>query len=308
MRSFRNPLAQPRPRACAIPFFARPQRAQRPRELAAGMAQPAAQARYDAVIIGGGGHGLPPLTTSRRNTASPTSPSWKKAGSAAAHRSQHDDRALELPSRAQRALLRVLAQALGGTVAGSQLQRDVQRARRAQPRASPADMDAACAAATRCGSTASTPNSCHASNRALDSQSRLLARTRAFHSGRPHAAPGWNGAPRRGRVGLCARRRRARRGHHPAMRSHGHPHENGAVAGVETTQGFIATPKVGLAVAGPLELCGGNGRPYAAIGSHCCRRWCLTRQADPRHRGHLGCRALLRKPIGQGRTGDGRRP
>ena len=51
------------------------------------------------------------------------------------HRPQHDDRPLELPPRPERALLRVLAEAVGGPVARAQLQRDVQRARRAEPRA-----------------------------------------------------------------------------------------------------------------------------------------------------------------------------
>ena len=51
------------------------------------------------------------------------------------HGTQHDDRPLELPPRSQRALLRIVAAAVAGAFARAQLQRDVQRARRAHSRA-----------------------------------------------------------------------------------------------------------------------------------------------------------------------------
>ncbi len=41
---------------------------------------------------------------------------------------------------------------------------------------------------------------------------------------RSAAAPRWHGAARRGRVGLCARRRPARRRHRAELRGHRHPH------------------------------------------------------------------------------------
>ena len=63
----------------------RPQRVFLPRELAGGVAQPRAEARSTTSSSSAGeGTASPPPTTSPRSTASPTSPCWRRAGSAAA--------------------------------------------------------------------------------------------------------------------------------------------------------------------------------------------------------------------------------
>ena len=70
--------------------------------------------------------------------------------------------------------------------------------------------------------------------------------------GRRPAAARRHGAPRRRRLGLCARRFGARRPHHPELRGHRRQARapNGAVTGVETTRGFIGAKKVGVVAAG----------------------------------------------------------
>ena len=65
--------------------------------------------------------------------------------------------------------------------------------------------------------------------------------------GRAAAAPRRHRAPRRCRLGLCARRRPARRRPHPELRGHRVSIEDGTVIGVETTRGPIRAGKVGMA-------------------------------------------------------------
>ena len=64
--------------------------------------------------------------------------------------------------------------------------------------------------------------------------------------GRGAAAPRRDGAPRRRRLGLCARCFRARRAHHPEFEVTGVKRRapSGAVMGVDTTRGFIGAKKV----------------------------------------------------------------
>ena len=66
------------------------------------------------------------------------------------------------------------------------------------------------------------------------------------------AAPRRHGAARRGRLGLCARRRRARRRHHRELRGHRHPPRTPTARSrrCETTRGLIRTRKVGVSAAG----------------------------------------------------------
>ena len=65
-----------------------------------------------------------------------------------------------------------------------------------------------------------------------------ISTTRAFRSmAGLLQRPRRHGAPRRGRLGLCARRRPARRRHHPELRGDRPRIRNGRVAGVETTRG-----------------------------------------------------------------------
>ena len=95
---------------------------------------PQPKKRYDAVIIGGGGHGLATAYYLAKNHGHDQ---HRRAGEGLArrrqHRAQHDHRPLELPPGCQRAVLRAVAEALGRAVAGTQFQCDVQRARRAEP-------------------------------------------------------------------------------------------------------------------------------------------------------------------------------
>ena len=85
--------------------------------------------------------------------------------------------------------------------------------------------------------------------------------------------------------------------------------DGGAVTGVETTRGFIATPKIGLAVAGHSSARRGDGRHQAADrNARAAGDGVGAGQAGARHRRHLRRRALLHQPVGQGRARDGRRP
>ena len=67
---------------------------------------------------------------------------------------------------------------------------------------------------------------------------------------RPAAAARRHRAPRRGRLGLCARRRRARRRHHPELRGHRHPRRARRGRRRRDHARLHRAPKIGIAVAG----------------------------------------------------------
>ena len=139
------------------------------------------------------------------------------------HGAQHDDRAFELPPRSQRAFLRAVAEVVGGAVAGTQLQRDVQRARRVESRPfsrrhgrRDASWQRDALERHRCAVPVARRD------RAPHPESRLLAGRTLPDHGRPLATARRHGASRRGGLGLRTRGGCAWRRHHPAMRSDGH--------------------------------------------------------------------------------------
>ena len=94
---------------------------------------PEPRPHYDYVIIGGGGHGL----ATRLLPGEAVRPGQHRGAGEGLdrrrqHRTKHHHRPLELPARRQRALLRVLAQAVGGAGAGLQLQCHVLAAEHSQ--------------------------------------------------------------------------------------------------------------------------------------------------------------------------------
>ncbi len=189
-----------------LDLLAGAQCAELPRRLAARVAQSCAQASLRR------GHRRRRRTRARdrllpREGARPRQRRGAREGLARRrqHRAQHDDRPLELPPRPQRAFLRVLAQAVGEARAGPQLQRDVQRARRAEPRAfagghgrgdAPRQRDAA----------QWHRREVHVGqrDREMDPEPRLLAGGALPDPGRPPAAARRHGPPRRGGLGLRA--------------------------------------------------------------------------------------------------------
>ena len=202
----------------------------------------AASRDYDVVIVGGGGHGLATAyylakdhgITQRRGAG-------EGLDRLRQCRPQHHHRPLQLPAAGQHPVLRILAEAVGGAGAGPQLQRHGQPARRAQPvplRRASATPYARRGNAMRLHGVdaelldreqvrAHAARSSISTTRAFPIQGGLLQRARR------------HGAARRGRLGLCPRRRPARRRHHPELRGHRHHASTAAeCVGVETTRGF----------------------------------------------------------------------
>ena len=227
---FANPVAPPRPRHALFHLLARPQRTQRPRELAAGVAKPAPKARYDAVIIGGGGHGLATAYYLAKEhgitNVAVLEKGWLGGGNTGRNttivRSNYH---LEPNAHFYEFSLKLwegLSRDLNFNVMYSA--RGVLNLVH-----SPADMDAA----MRRGN-AMRLNGIDAEFMSRDAIARWIpnldcsADARYPIMGGLMQRAGWHGAPRRRRVGVCARRRCARRGHHPALRSHGHPRSRAA--------------------------------------------------------------------------------
>jgi len=215
----------PPPSREVFDLLPRPQRLLAPRGLAARMARPEAEAALRCRHRRRRGsrpcHRVLPREGARprQHRRAGEGLSWRRQYGA-----QHDDRPLELPPRPQRAFLRAVAQVVGRAVAGPQLQCDVQRARRAEPRSfarrhGRRDAPRKCDAPQRHRRRVSAARR----DRPPDSEPRLLARRALPDPGRPAAAARRHGAPRCGRVGLCARGGCTRRRHHPAMRGDRHP-------------------------------------------------------------------------------------
>src|SRR5687768_16906373 len=190
-----------------------PQRAQLSRELAARLAKPAAEE-----ALRRGDHRRRRAWTRHRLLPSQRArhAQYRRVGKGLAWRrqygTQYNDRAFELSPRPERALLRVFAEVVGAAFANTELQRDVQRARGAEPRAF-----------ARRYRRGNAPWQCDAperhrrrvsiarADREVDSQSRLLGECALPDPGWAVAATRGYGAARRGRLGLCARSGRVRR-------------------------------------------------------------------------------------------------
>ena len=181
---------------------------------------------YDVVIVGGGGHGLAagvlpreaPRHHQRRGGGEGLARRWQ-------HRPQHHHHPVELLARAERALLRALAEAVGRAHARPELQRHVQPARRGEPRAQrrpdrrgPPPRQRNAAERHRRGVAVGRPGP-------VDGAASELLAERTFpdhRSARP--APRRHRTARRGGLGIRACRRFVRRGHHSELRGDRHPH------------------------------------------------------------------------------------
>ncbi len=139
------------------------------------------------------------------------------------HRPQHHHHPLQLSLRRERGHLRPRSEAVGRALPGSELQRHVFGARR---------HDAGAQCARHPGAEAPHPRQpaerrrqrvpdARAGEGILPAAQHL--ETRALSGdGRGPAAARRHRPPRRGRLGLCARRLGARRAHHPELRGQGH--------------------------------------------------------------------------------------
>ena len=189
-------------------------------ELAARLAQPRAETALRVVIVGGGGHGLATAYYLAKDHGITNVAVLEKGGSAAA-----------TPAATRRSCARTTCSrptrtststrsSCGKGCRGSQLQRDVQPARRAS--------------ISRIRTRRRTPLPRGNAMRLNGIDAELLDRdevqkmvplldystTRASRSSAAAAAARRHGAPRCGRLGLCARRRQPRRRHHPELRGH----------------------------------------------------------------------------------------
>ena len=224
-----------------------------------------AEAYYDVVIVGGGGHGLATAYYLAKEHGITNVAVLEKGWIGSRQcRPQHHHRPLQLPAARQHPVLRMVDEAVGGPGAGPQLQRHGQPARRAQPlpfrtrSATPSR-----GAAMPCGCTASMPSCSTATgcarcvpfldfdNARFPIQGGLLQRRGGTAR---HDAVAWGyarGADMRG-VDIIQN-----------CEVTGFRIEGGRVTGVETTRGTIAAGR--SASRSPATLArGGDGGPAAA--------------------------------------------
>jgi hypothetical protein len=191
-------------------------------------------------------------------------------------RAQHHHHPLQLSAAGQHPLLRMVDEAVGGAGAGPQLQRHGQPARRAEPlsfrrparRLRPARQRHA--AARRRRRTARSRRRARACCRSSISTMRAFRFRAACCSARRH------GAARRRRLGLCARRRPARRRHRSELRGDRVSCARAADRRRRDHARPIRRRKVGLAVAG-------NSRGWRRWPACACRsRAMCCRPSSPR--------------------------
>ena len=237
------------------------------------------RAHYDAVIVGGGGHGLATAYyLARKHGITQRRRAREGLDRRRQHGPQYDDRPLQLHLDAQSALLRARRSSCGSACRASSTSTSWTAARRAEPRALAGRADAA----MRRGN-AMRLNGIDAEfldarrDRAAHPQARLFARRPLpDHGGllQPrggivrHDAVAWGYARAADALGVDIIQH---------CEVTGIRIEAVRVTGVETTRGFIATRKVGIAVAGHsahVARWPGSGCRSRRI---CCRRWSPSR-------------------------------
>jgi sarcosine oxidase, subunit beta len=116
-------------------------------------------------------------------------------------------------------------------------------------------------------------------------------------------------APRRGRLGLCARRRCARRRHHRELRGHRHPARRGGAVGARDHDAApSARARSAWSAAGHTSVVMAHGRRApAARELSAAGAGLRAGQADFSLRRDVEHHPRLHQPVRQGRTGDRRR-
>ena len=177
---------------------------------------------YDVIIVGGGGHGLATAYYLAKDHGIRNVAVIEKGWiGSRQRRAQHHDLPLQLSAARQRAVLRMVDEAVGGAGAGAQLQRHGQPARHREPDPFRRPARRLCPARQRhAARTASMPNCSTASRCATMVPLARFRQCALSDQGRLVAGARRHGAARRRGLGLRARRRSARRRHRAELRGH----------------------------------------------------------------------------------------
>jgi sarcosine oxidase, subunit beta len=223
------------------------------------------QRAYDIVIVGAGGHGLGTAYYLAKEHGSPTSRCLEKGWLGGGNTGRNTTIIRSNYLYDESAALYDHASSSGRAEPGAQLQRHVQPARRDDAGAQRHDVQV-------------LKRHIHANRlNGVDNEwltprrgqgllpAALDRRTPAIRWwGRPAAARRHRAA-RRGRLGLCPGRCRARRRHHPELRGDRHrPQGQDRVVGVETEKGFIGRRRSACRRRPHLGRDGDGGRAHAA--------------------------------------------
>jgi hypothetical protein len=263
------------------------------------------------IIVGGGGHGLATAYYLAKNHGI-TQRRRAREGLARRrqYRAQHHHRPLQLPAARQHLVLRALPEAVGGAVSRD-LNFNVMFSQRGIVNLchTDAQMDEA---ATRRGNAMRLQRHRRRAARpppgaGHGAAARLFARA-ASRRGRPGAAARRHRPPRRGRLGLCPRRRPRRVDIIQNCEVTGFLRDGERIVGVETTRGEIRAEKVGDRGRRQHRTSRRQGGPAPADREPRAAGLRVgAAQAADRHGRHLRRRPPLRLPVRQGRPGLRRR-